>query len=327
MSQKAKVVQFVHPGFEYHRRKYIGPHSQRFGVMQWKVGLSEHDRKFMWHMGSALDPRTGGHHVDLPLTFWGEWEGPSLFWKIDSPGKPLARVVHAPFRPAEYPTTSVQNTDPMVFGETFIYSNCRQGRHPLLRALPVGSLILFGRLGRKQDEERSHFFALDTCLVVDRVRRLPARPFDESSYGSDIVEDAALCPLHTEGERGDLGVHSGRTRAQGGIFSFFPAQVSQDTPSLFARPELRPVGALERIISPGTQGIKVTHNLSQTELQTIWNAVVNQVTEQGCTLGYRAFEPPFLSDDDMRRLAEGPPKPLTPSATKPSSLTMGATLQ
>jgi hypothetical protein len=48
-----------------------------------------------------------------------------------------------------------------------------------------------GRLG-KRDEAKEPFFALDTCLVVDRVQSLPAGPFDESSYGSDIVEDTAL---------------------------------------------------------------------------------------------------------------------------------------
>jgi hypothetical protein len=104
---KPKIVQFVHPGFEYQKREHVGPRHQRSGVMAWKDGGSIHDRKFMWHPGSALDVTGGVDHADVPLTFWGEWEGPSVFWKIDSPGKPLASIVHAPFRPADVPTRSV----------------------------------------------------------------------------------------------------------------------------------------------------------------------------------------------------------------------------
>jgi hypothetical protein len=311
---RPKVVQFVHPGFEYQKREHIGPRTQRSGIMPWKDGGSIHDRKFMWHTGSALDVNSNQEHVGVPLTFWGEWEGPSIFWKIDSPGKPLASVLHAPFRPSVAPTRSVQNTDPMVFGEAFIYSNCRQAHRPVLRALPEGSIILFGRLGRKDYEERSHFFALDTCLVVERVQRLPARPFDASSYGSDIVEDAALCALYTEGARGDLGVHSGRTRRQGEVFSFFPTQVSHDARSLFARPELRPEGLLADVISPGTQGINVTHDLSDADRDAIWKAVVKQVSDEDCALGYHALEPPLLSDDEALNLAQGQPRPIAISS-------------
>jgi hypothetical protein len=56
---RPKVVQFVHPGFEYHKKEHVGPAEQRSGVMPWKDGGSVHDRKFMWHTGSALDPTSG----------------------------------------------------------------------------------------------------------------------------------------------------------------------------------------------------------------------------------------------------------------------------
>lgn len=313
---RPKVVQFVHPGFEYHKRDHVGTRDQRSGVMPWKDGGSIHDRKFMWHPGSALDIGTGVDYVDVPLTFWGEWEGPSLFWRIDSPGRPLASVVHAPFRPAEVPTSSVQNTDPMVFGDAFIYSNCRQANRKVLRGLPEGSLILFGRLGKKQGTLEP-FFALDTCLVVDRVQSLPARPFEETSYGSDIAEDTALCALYTEGARGDLVVHTGRTKAQADVFSFVPAQISVQAPSLFARPELRPEGGLEDVISPGTQAIKVTHDLSDADRDAIWNAVVQQIVSQGCALGYHAAEPTFLKHEETSDIARREPRPLMAGSSLP----------
>jgi hypothetical protein len=302
-----KIVQFVHPGFEYHKREHVGPKTQRVGVMGWKQGGSRHDRKFMWSHGSAFDPQTDDMLEDVPLTFWGEWEGPSVFWRIDSPGKLFPSIVHAPFRPADVPMRSVQNTDPIVFGDSFIYTNCRQGPHPVLRSLPPGSLILFGRLGR---EDGGASFSLDTCFVVDRVQPLPAIPFESVTYGEDLVQDAALCPLFAEGGPGELGVHFGRSRAQGEVFSFFPAQPSAGKPSLFVRPELRPVGWLAEIISPGTQGVKITHGVDERSRDAIWHAVVEQVAEQGCSLGYEAAPPPMLDEFDARRAADGNPAPV-----------------
>lgn len=313
-----EIIQFVHPGFEYSSPKFIGPKKQRSGVMPWKEGLSAHDRKFMWTQGSALDPRTNEDFTEVPLTLWGEWEGPSIYWKIDSPGKPLASIIHAPFRPANVPTTSVQNTDPMVFGDSFIYSNCRQPRHPVLRSLPSGSIILFGRLAR---EDGRHSFSLDTCFVADRVQQLPTIPFDPTAYGTDLVDDAALCALHSEGFHSDVGVHTGRARSGGPIFSFFPAKLAEEAPALFPRPELRPVGALEGVISPGTQATNMTHGVTASDRDAIWHEVVNQIVEQGCVLGYNASPPPLLDDDEARRAARDAPRTLKAKLNGPGPTT------
>jgi len=301
------VIQFVHPGFEYTSRKYVGPKKQRSGVMPWKEGLARHDRKFMWTKGSAVDPRANQDLKEVPLTFWGEWEGPSVFWKLDSPGRPLATIVHAPYRPSEIPKSSVQNTDPMVFGDSFIYSNCRQGRHSVLRSLPVGSIILFGRLA---DPTTNPYFSLDTCFVVDRVQQLSTIPFDPITYGDDLVEDAALCALYTEGHHAEIGVHTGRSRDQGDIFSFFPASVAEEIPTLFARPELKPAGALRDVISPGTQATKMKRRVSLSDRDAIWKEVVGQVVEQGCVLGHYASPPPLLDDDEAEQIARSPARPL-----------------
>ena len=305
-----EIIQFVHPGFEYSSPKFVGPKKQRSGVMPWKEGLSAHDRKFMWAQGSALDPRTNEDFKEVPLTLWGEWEGPSIYWKVESPGKPLASIIHAPFRPANVPTTSVQNTDPMVFGDSFIYSNCRQHRHPALRSLSSGSIILFGRLANPTTNPS---FSLDTCLVVDEVRQLPTIPFDPQAYGSDLMNDAALCALYTEDFHADVGVHIGRARTDSGVFSFFPTQTSEDAPSLFARPQLRPRGALSDVISSGTQGVNMTHGLADGDRDAIWQEVVDQVAEHGCVLGYHAGPPPLLEQDEAQRAARERPHPLTPA--------------
>lgn len=104
-----RLVQFVHPGFEYTSREYVGPRGQRSGVMPWKPGMSVHNRKFMLARGSLFDPATGERDVTGPLCFWGEWEGPSVFWRLPSPGKPLPTIVHAPFRPSTTPVESSEH--------------------------------------------------------------------------------------------------------------------------------------------------------------------------------------------------------------------------
>lgn len=289
------VVQFVHPGFEYGARKYVGARSQRAGVMGWKEGKSRHDRKFMLSRGSFFDPGSGRDHGPGDIAFWGEWEGPSVYWRIPSGGKPEPGIVHAPFRPSEPPTSPVQNTDPLVFGDSFIYSNCMQGHYRALRSLAPGSIVLFGRFSRAQGRPA---FGLDTCLVVDEVRRLPPMPFEGNTYGEDLLEDVVLKPLFTEDAREDLNVFFGRRRGEDptGPFSFVPArQVSGDVPA-FARPELLPVGALTSIVSPGNmQGIKATTHDSAGR-DAIWEEVVRQVVEQGCGLGYHVEAPPVLDE-------------------------------
>ena len=310
-SQTLRVVQFVHPGFEYHRQEHVGPRGKLSGVMVWKPGRSTHDRKFMLARGSLFDWDTGRDHESALFGFWGEWEGPSVFWRVESPGKPLPKIVHAPFRPANRPTESVQNTDPMVFGDAFIYSNCLQGAYRSLRTLSRGSIVLFGRFSRSN---RQPSFGLDTCLVVDRVRTLAPAPTDDDSYGTDLLKDAVLSPLHSERAERDLTVYFGQRRSSVAtrLFSFFPARLMKDSPPLFARPELRPIKALQNVISPGNmQGIKVTSHLSVTDSDEIWTEVVKQVTQQGFQLGYYASPPPVLERHVAKAAAERTPMPFS----------------
>jgi hypothetical protein len=304
----SQIVQFVHPGFEYQGRPYLA--RARSGVMRWKPGGARHDRKFMLATGALLDPGTGTQEDSVPMGFWGEWEGPSVFWRIEPPGKPLPSVVHAPFRQAHPPSESVQNTDPMVFGAAFIYSNCLQGTYRSLRTLADGSIVLFGRYSRTEGRPA---FGLDCCFVVGRSQLLPAVPFDEQRYGSDLLEDAVLCPLHTEGARGDLTVYFGRGRTPDASrpFSFVPAWRALDEPPSFPRPELRPDGALADVISPrNMQGIKVTRHVSQGDLQEAWSEVVRQVAAQGCRLGHALSEPPVVDEGSALGASKGPPRAL-----------------
>src|SRR5438445_3769079 len=276
-TEQLQVVQFVHPGFEYQRPEYVGRRDTQSGVMDWKPGNSHHDRKFMLTWGSLVEE--GQDHRSVPLGLWGEWEGPSVFWKLGgSPGRPSPSVVHAPFRPASPPTRPIQNTDPMVFGDAFVYSNCLQPAYRSFRTLSPGSIVLFGRHARAGGRPS---FSLDTCIVIERIEALRPVPVDVDSWATDLLTDAVLGPLHSEGAEGELNVYFGQRRPRDGAgpFSFFPARLMHDQAPSFPRPELSPTGALDGVISPrNMQGIKVSSDLSVIDRDTIWDEVVRQVT-------------------------------------------------
>jgi hypothetical protein len=291
------VVQFVHPGFEY-------PLREPSGVMDWKAGNSKHDRKFLLSIGSVIDFDSGTRRADVPIAFWGEWEGPSVHWRVESSGQPLPRVVHAPFRPAEWPAHPVQNTDPLVFGPAVIYSNCLQNVYASLQNLEPGSIILFGR---HSHPKRVPAFSLDTCLVVED-RELLGPSGSEDALGQNLLRDAVLHPLHTEGARDPLTIYYGARPDGSRPFSFFPARPVQDKPPLFARPDLSPVGPLEGVVSPANmQGIKLSR-VSAADRDVIWQEVARQTARQGCALGFHAAAPPVVSSNAATRFAEGRPR-------------------
>jgi hypothetical protein len=169
-----------------------------------------------------------------------------------------------------------------------------QATYPSLRSLNPGSILLFGRYARVHGQ---HSFNLDTCLVVDRCEEVTLGPTRTARI--DLLTNAVLSPLFSEGELGPISVYFGRRRSSATPeqFSFFPARVMQGSPPLFARPELRATGALEGIISSGKmQGIKLTH-LTADDRDSAWEEVARQVSVQGCSLGYRASTPPVLESE------------------------------
>ena len=151
-------VQFIHPGGE-HGRDAVG----RKG---WNV--ADHRHKFMRVEGQHVE-RPGAKPVGGEVVLWGEWEPESEVAAIVKrlPGGP--RGLHRPYyvRPGAFRwgEQGLQNTDPFVFGDRFLYTLCRQwrgssGRPTVLRDLASGSLILFGSL-------KGGAFVLDTALVTD----------------------------------------------------------------------------------------------------------------------------------------------------------------
>ena len=94
------------------------------GLKAWNTG--EHRRKFLQARGSYIEAQDTAPETS-ELVFWGEWEPESEGNPIASPVPDGPRWVHRPYyvRPASYPG-DLQNTDPFVFGDRFLYTLCRQ---------------------------------------------------------------------------------------------------------------------------------------------------------------------------------------------------------
>ncbi|HLB20393.1 MAG TPA: hypothetical protein VK613_14830, partial [Gaiellaceae bacterium] len=135
--------------------------------------------------------------------------------------------------------------------------------------------------------------------------------FDPAEYGEDILGDAVLSPLFTEGAVNAFAVYFGEVRTDDGMpFSFFPARQLNDPERFFARPQLMPTGVLEGVISPeNMQGIK-GRLVTAVKRDAIWQEVVRQVSAQGCGLGYRATAPPLVSSQAAEAAALDAPGPL-----------------
>lgn len=268
-------VQFIHPGSEHGIHGRLKPWNTR-----------EHRRKFLQMRGryvgtSEAPPETG------ELVFWGEWEAESEGQPIASPLPDGPRWVHRPFyvRPVSYPG-DLQNTDPFVFSDRFLYTLCRQtkpigGRYrpTFLRDLAPGSLVLFGSL-------KGGEFVLDTALVVAEGVLHAPESWSTALAGriSETYVDVTMRPTYQTAWPHQLRLYTGATIDEPfeGMFSFAPCLPAALAPKGFARPAIR----LTDVVTPGLMmGAKATRNLSVERIKELWDAVVSQVMEQELALG------------------------------------------
>jgi hypothetical protein len=278
------VIQFPHPGGE-HR---IGPNDHT----PWNAG--DHRRKFIKADGQILDDRDGGIR-EGPLVCWAEWEAPSTLikrfeQKIEHPGS----VVEPVFSGTVPSEGKVQNTDPYIFGNQFLYTYCKQVQparwnSTVLANLERGTLILFGsHLGGR--------FVLDTAFVVGDFITHSRENWQQKLGGevSSVYRFVTLEPMYADPIPAGVmfRLYRGATldRPTNGIFSFVPCLPVYDgaIPS-FARPTIH----LDGIITPRlSQQWKTTH-LDHSEIAEVWTEVVRQVREQGLMLGVAIQEPTF----------------------------------
>ncbi len=201
----------------------------------------------------------------------------------------------------------LHNTDPFIFGDRILYSNCRQPSSSRLRSLDRGSVIAFG-------SSKTGQWLLDTVLVVaDSVDYSPAwarsdlaglvpETFLDVTGGplQDNSGDAACTPAPKRpsscGGRvsrdpdATLRLYRGAIPADPvhGMFSFFPAMPAGGDEG-FPRPGVElPQSYFNRRVR---QGHKQSCDLAEQELVQLWESLAAQVHDAGLVLGTRAALP------------------------------------
>ena len=199
---KLLVVQFPHPGVE--AVPTMAAQKSNPSVMAWN-NSAQHKRKFMKATGQIVNIN-GTLSPKQDLLFWGEWEPTSMVYPITQwQGNGVQpQWLHIPFlnanaAPAAGGTANTAgcggcvptpyggiNTDPLVFGDYFIYSNCKQTRKnkgipepTQMQYLLPGSIILFG--SKLLDSTGTPYFGLDTVFVVG-----DSRPYQPCNYKTDL---------------------------------------------------------------------------------------------------------------------------------------------
>lgn len=301
-------VQFPHPGGEHRpardARKIGWNETYRNGKR------NPHKRKFMRLHGEWTD-EDGINKECGELWTWGEWEPESdLVCNLDVP-EDDSRGPHPRFLWDPYyviPKRGYQglhNTDPFIFGEQFLYSNCGQTADSKrsLKCLGRGSLIAFGS-GKKINDEWK--WMLDTVLVVKAT--IPYDPLHPCKAVIDKVPDAFLDvtggPLAGNPEKksrsGACGPGETELRLYLGatpedqveeMFSFFPARPAGGG-SGFPRPFIENLPC--KYFTPGnTRAPKgAARDLNPDTLRCLWRLLVAQVLKEGLVLGTRAEPPP-----------------------------------
>ena len=272
------LVQFPHPGSE---------HRPGGALMDWN--RREHARKFLTANGCYI---VDGVTRCGPFAFWGEWEPQSRVVEIFPPDGDRPRWLHRPFWRRPSHRAALRNTDPLVFGDSFLYSNCRQRWNAKLRRLAPGSIVLFGsKLGRA--------FVLDTVFVVGDLAEDYTRASARSLDVEDWVQAVVFEPLDTRGEPPgeSFRLYRGRTHDEtpDGPFSFVPCRPIGTGDVAFARPTLR---LDRRWIEPNlAMGARATV-ASASELRSVWDDVAAQVVDgAGLALGIALERPDPLVDN------------------------------
>jgi len=183
--------------------------------------------------------------------------------------------------------SSYQNTDPLVFGDRFLYSNCKQLHNRKLRALTPGSLLLFG-------SGTGAGFVLDTVVVVGDAASRPYELGETGVLARNTVADAVVFnPLTTTDAVGrECVAYQGRMHDDGADapYSFVPCR-PEDANVRFARPLLEPAGELADLIRPKLfMGSRVVE-LPTARLAAIWQQVVDVCAGQGLAQGVQAAPP------------------------------------
>lgn len=291
-------IQFPHPGGEYRP----GPS----GWDQWNDLRCAHARKFMQFDGEWIDDAGGRHSGELRA--WGEWEAHSkLLRELRQPdSREYPKYLWHPYF-TELPGghEGLHNTDPFIFGERMLYTNCKQSMFPVLRRLARGSVIAFG-------SKKNHRWILDTVFVVAGSvdYAAPEARIALADHASDAFLEVTAGPLADNGETGPFTFYWGATPEEpvDGMFSFFPAMRAGGSVG-FERPTI----CLPKTYFTETlgRGIKSQRDLAPSTLVGLWRSLVEQVLNAGLVLGTHAALPELSElprgGASRHQISSGPP--------------------
>ena len=290
MADSRCFVQFPHPQREH------SPHDGR----AWHSRTQSHMRKFMQLRGQWIDMH--GERQTGELHAWGEWESESELVPGFNPADGTPRHPCYLWRPYYIPKHSykgLHNTDPFVFGERFLYSNCFQASRPCLKRLDRGSVIAFGS-GKKIDREWR--WMLDTVLVVRNFKDYRAahalddlKDWTPTTFlevtGGPLCADAAGSSSCAPPSDERLRLYMGATPDDPveGMFSFFPASPADDNTG-FPRPLIElPTKYFNPRSFRAPSGFR--HPRTPDELHRLWTSLASQVRNAGLVLGTYAELP------------------------------------
>ena len=227
--------------------------------MPWNTG--DHGRKFLLSEATYFD---GHDWRSDTVAFWGEWEPQSTIQEMLPTGPGLPQAVQRPHWSVPAHLTRRQNTDPLVFGEHFAYTNCRQNQNTKLRSLTPGSVMLFG-------SKVAHRFVLDTVFVV--ASRASYRPLTGID-GPDYLEPLVTGPLSGSEKWGNYQFQAYRgatpkTRIAG-MYSFAPCTPHVPGSPGFARPTLD----LGNLLNDNLAMAARTTSMAIGQASAVWQRVV-----------------------------------------------------
>ena len=317
------VIQFLHPGGEH------GVDDKKKMIKYWNQG--PHKRKFLKAQGQyVIDAAQGSLSDPMPLLFWGEWEPNS---HVVAQFKPLnklwPRYLHEPYLPprskmnsaplapiapicgsqkrskggciTDWDNDCCQNTDPLVFGDAFIYSLCHQWKKDSkgrlntthLSNLFKGSLILFGsKVMVHTATSQEDAFALDTVFVVGESQQYSIKNYKTDVAGFIPTDYGYIMGYdHASGAGVDLSIscYKGATPLNpvNGMYSFSPCQKADLRGGKpFPKVVITKADGLGKFINVKcTQGFKGSIAVSDSEAFDVWKKICEIVKKQGCLQG------------------------------------------
>jgi hypothetical protein len=312
MSRKVLIVQFTHPGGEY----TVSHKELSNGVKEWNYG--PHRRKFLKAVGQYVMDN-GSLSPKQDLLFWGEWEPTSKILPVSNVVGTgvVPEYVHEPYLYMGNaglilpPIINAkngkgrQNTDPFVFGDSFLYSVCKQRKKirnssltnfTKLGELEKGSIILFG--STISEKQGGPYFVLDTVFVVGDYKAYHSKKATSDLSGFVPNDYCDLMGFVHWSPSNDFICYKGATVENpiNDMFSYVPCKPCSSGDIGFPRVVLTKADMTiisDDLISDNLNAAPKLSNTTNINPTSCWKQICNIVKQQGFELGVN-FEYQYL---------------------------------